>query len=349
VCSSDLVRAEFTYADDLGDVVQRERLVFGEAEANDRILRQMVANPEVVASYSRQDGITVKSQGGGFAPAATPTLSGSGVDYLIITNEDMKATFQQLADFKTASGMPAVVVTRESIAANNRNGADIQETIRMYLRDAYTLWGIKYVLLGGDSDILPPRYINNSFYPTSGYTSIPCDLYFGCLDGNWNADGNASFGQPADGGGYVGDLVDFAEEIQVGRATVSTSADAAVFVSKTISYEQTAAGALWTNRALFAAEVLFPSDYDEQFIILDGAGFSDQQVTDYIQPCTTMEYMRMYETDLQNPRDAVLTRTALIDTINSGRYGIFNQIGHGYYFNMSVADANFVKIGRAHV
>ncbi|MFT7699831.1 MAG: hypothetical protein ACI8S7_001664, partial [Candidatus Krumholzibacteriia bacterium] len=336
------VRAEFTPASDAEDVVHRERLVFGEAQANDRILRKMVVNPQAVASYSRPDGMMVKSQGGGFSPAATPTLSGSGVDYLIITNEAMKSTFQQLADFKTAAGMPTVVMTREFIAANNRNGADIQETMRMFVRDAYALWGIKYVLLGGDSDILPPRYIQNSFYPTSGFTSIPCDLYFGCLDGNWNADGDADYGQPFDNP-EPGDLVDFAEEVQVGRATVSTVSEAAVFVNKTMTYELTGASATWTKRALFASEVLFPSDYDpEGFIILDGAQFSSQQVDDLITPCTTMEYMRMYETDVQNPWDALLTRSALIDTLNAGRYGIFNQIGHGYYFNMSVADANFV-------
>ena len=40
--------------------------------------------------------------------------------------------------------------------------------------------------MGGDSDILPPRYVDNTFYPTNGYTSIPVDLYFACLDGSWN-------------------------------------------------------------------------------------------------------------------------------------------------------------------
>ncbi len=336
------VRVEFKANDRPEDVVQRQRLVAGEARSNQAMLARLVANPEVVASYNRETGVAIAEPAGGFQPTVAPSLAGSGVNYLIITNEDMRASFQVLADFKTAQGLPAVVVTREEIAATSRNGADIQETIRMYIQDAYAMWGVEYVLLGGDSDILPPRYIKNSFYPTNGYTAIPCDLYFACLDGNWNADGDSEFGEPAQLPA-VGDLVDFAEEVYVGRAAVSDPAAALVFVNKVIGYETTAAGVQWTNRALFAAEVLFPSDFDVQgYIILDGAKFADQQVTESIVPCTTMEYTRMYETDMDHPWDAPLTRAALIDTLNTGHYGIFNQIGHGYYFNMSVGDANFM-------
>lgn len=336
------VRAEFKAADNMTDVIQRQRAVAGEARDNEEILAKLVANPNAVRSYQRQDGQDLGLKSGGFQPTAAPSLNGSSVNYLIITNEAMAPNFQVLADFKTALGLPTVVVTRESIAASNRNGADIQETMRMYIRDAYALWGIENVLLGGDTDILPPRYISNSFYPTVGSTSIPCDLYFACLDGNWNADGDSEFGQP-ENLPELGDLVDFAEEVYVGRATVSDPAAADVFVNKMISYETTGAGSTWPNRALFAAEVLFPSDFDVQgYIILDGAQFSNQQVNESIIPCTTMEYTRMYETNIENPWDAQLSRAALIDTLNSGRYGIFNQIGHGYYFNMSVADANFM-------
>jgi len=323
-------------------VAVRKRLIPGEAQANAEVLAELVANPGEIPGYKRENGVAVEDKSAAFEPNQTPSLKGSGVTFLIITNDALKDEFQILADFKTAQGLPTVVATREFIAANFRNGADIQETIRMYILDAYQKWGVEYVLLGGDSDILPPRYIDNSFYPTNGYTSIPVDLYFACLDGNWNADGDANFGQPAVGAN-PGDSVDFAEEVYIGRATVSTPSAAAVFVNKVMTYETADASADWANRALFAAEVLFPSDYPVgDYIILDGAQYSDQQVNNNIIPCTDMEYTRMYQTNTLYPWDAPLTRAALIDTLNTGRYGIFNQIGHGYYFNMSVADANFM-------
>ena len=335
------VRMEVSGMTDQGAVAVRQRLVPGEAEENAQVLSKLVANPQDISGYHRQHGQAFQEKSTAFQPAGTPSLQGSGVTYLIITNEDMRDQFQVLADHKTAQGIPSFVTTRESIAANYRNGADIQETIRMYIRDAYQKWGVEYVLLGGDSDILPPRYVDNTFYGKNGYTSIPVDLYFSCLDGNWNADGDSNFGEPA----VVpdpGDLVDFAEEVYIGRAAVSGIAEAAVFVNKVISYEATGLTAGWTNRVLFAAEVLFPGDYPEgNYINLDGALYADQQVNDFIIPCTDMEYMRMYQTDTLFPWDTQLTRAALIDTLNTGRYGILNQIGHGSFFVMSVADMNF--------
>jgi len=335
------VRMETGAAVNLADIAVRQRLVEGEAEENAQILAQLVDNPEVISSYRREHGQMVENKSAAFEPTKTPSLQGSGVTFLIITNNDMEAEFQILADYKTAQGLPTVVATTEFIEANYRNGADLQDTIRMFIQDAYQKWGVEYVLLGGDADVLPPRFIDNTFYPTIGYTSIPVDLYFACLDGNWNADGDSNFGEPPSTG-VTGDLADFAEEVYIGRATVSTSAMATVFVDKIITYEAAGTTADWANRVLFAAEVLFPEDWPEDnFILLDGAQYSDQQVNDFLVPCTDMEYMRMYQTDEGFPWETELTRAALIDTLNSGRYGIFNQIGHGSFFVMSVADGNF--------
>jgi hypothetical protein len=323
------------------DIAVRERLIVNENKSNEDMLRTFVDNPEVLGQLLRQSGQIVVEDKGGFNPSRTPSLSGSAVSYLIITNEAMAPEFQRLADYKTSLGIPAVVATREYIAANFRNGTDIQETVRMFIRDAYQKWGTEYVLLGGDSDVLPARYVTNSFYPAGGSTDIPVDLYFACLDGDWNANFNSAYGEPGaavDGG----DEADFAEEVYLGRAPVSTPAAASVFVDKVMTYEATAAGSNWTNRALFAAEMLFPAEYTEgDYIILDGAEFADEIVNDFLIPCTDMEYVRMYETDITYPMDEQLTVDATIDSLNTGHYGIFNQIGHGYYFNMSLANSNF--------
>lgn len=344
------VRVRYGAAGAVEDIAVRERFVAGDRADNESVLAGLVANPGELAGYARQDGLPVAAAAGGFVPDKTPSLSGSAVSYLIVTNEAMRPAFETLASFKTAQGLPTVVATREYIEANFRRGADFQETLRMFIRDAYQKWGLNYVLLGGDSDILPPRYVINSFYPTNGSTAIPSDLYFACLDGNWNADGDAFYGEPVMASS-TGDLADFAEEVYVGRAAVSTAAAATVFVNKVMAYENTAAGAGWTNRTLFAAEVLFPEAYGSagyNYITLNGAKFAHEQVNTSIVPCTGMSYMRMYESELDialnatYTRDRPLTRAALIDTLNNGRYGIFNQIGHGYYFNMSVGDANFV-------
>lgn len=337
------VRVRYEGPADLDAMARRERFLADEAAENQAILRELVANPERLSGYSRDQGQLVADIDGGFSPSKTPSLSGSPVDYVIVTNEAMAPEFQRLADHKTAQGINTVVVTREFIAANFRNGADIQESVRMFIRDAYQKWGTQYVLLGGDTDVLPARYVSNSFYPAIGSTDIPVDLYFACLDGNWNANGNAFFGEPA-ADPEPGDEVDFAEEVYLGRATVSNAAMAAVFVDKTMAYELTAAGSLWPSRVIYAAEVLFPADYQEGVnIIQDGAQYVDQMVNDLVEPCTDMDYLRMYETDALFPRDLPLTKNALIDSLDTGHFGIFNQIGHGFYFNMSVGNGNFMS------
>jgi hypothetical protein len=334
------VRATLAPAPADEDVVERRRLVAGEAERTSRILAGVVANPRELAGYTRSEGIAVAAEDKGFVPTPLPSLTGSAVPYVIITNEALAPEFQRLADHKTARGLATMVVTREYIAANYRNGADIQETIRMFIRDAYELWGAEYVLLGGDSDILPPRYINNSLYPAGGSTDIPCDLYFQCLDGNWNANGNSIYGEPLTA--VTDDLADFAEEVYIGRAPVSDPAQAAVFIDKIISYETVSPTAGWPNRILYAAEVLFPDDWAPGDVIqLDGADYPEAQVNNSIVPCSDMEYVRMYQTFDRNAGDAILTKAALTDSLNSGHFGIVNQIGHGYFYTMSVGDLAF--------
>ncbi|MCP4293443.1 MAG: hypothetical protein GY780_16575 [bacterium] len=324
--------------------LERERLVPGEKESNEEVLRQIIHNKSALSGYSRIHGVTVAEDKGPFNPTRTPSLSGSPVQYLIITNAEMEAEFQRLADYKTSLGMNTIVATREFISSNYRNGADIQETIRMFIKDAYAKWGVEYVMLGGDTDVLPARYVDNTFYPVSGSTEIPVDMYFACLDGNWNANGNAHYGEAEAEVEGAGDLVDFAEEVYLGRATVSNATAARSYVDKIIAYETAPPHSEWTNNILFAAEVLFWVNNEEDGdIVLDGAKFVDEMINDLIIPCTDMNYTRMYETDELYPRDAELTREALIDSLNTGHYGIFNQIGHGFYFNMSVGDANFMN------
>ncbi len=74
-------------------------------------------------------------------------------------------------------------------------GSDLAETIRSFLRAAHDEWGVRSVVLGGDTDVVPYRLVRSTFYPPNGYTEIATDLYFACLDGDWNANGNDIYGE----------------------------------------------------------------------------------------------------------------------------------------------------------
>ena len=328
-------------ADPTEEIAIRRRRVPTEAAENRKFLQAAVANPEALRGYLREDGIDVVTTTKAYVPSVVPSLTGSPVSYLIITDENMAPEFARLAAHKTSLGLPAVVVTHEYITANYRNGVDLAETLRMFIRDAYEMWGTEYVLLAGDSDVLPPRYVRNTLYPPVGATDIPADLYFAALDGTWNANGNHIFGELASTD-VADDLADFLEEVYIGRAPVSTVAHAATFVDKNINYEGAANNAAWTNSVLFAAEVLFPSDYPmDPDITMDGASFADEQYNLSILPCTNLDVTRLYETFETVPGDALLTRQSFIDAANTGNYGIINHIGHGYYYNATMGLDNF--------
>ena len=323
-------------------VLARERQVPGERARNTALLSSLVDNPDAVSGYQRDDGVLLDRSGAPHLPAPLPSLDGTGVRYLIVTTEELAPEFQRLADHRTAMGLPAEVVTREWISANYRQGIDFQETLRGFLQDAYARWGLEYLLIGGDTDVIPTRFVRSSFYPFGGHTDIPTDLYYAALDGNWGADGDGWLGEPYVNETNPGDDADMAPELGVGRAPVRNPNMVSDFVDKVLAYESAPATAAWANRVLFASEVLFPSPWDPgDPITLDGAQYSDNLIGNVVDACSGLEPLRMYETDQLFPRDAALSREAFIDSLNTGHYGQVNQFGHGHFFNMSMGDANF--------
>jgi hypothetical protein len=179
------------------------------------------------------------------APAGVPVQA---YDYLLITSDKLVPAFQPLVERKTQDGLAVRVVTMETIT-NTVPGRDVPEMVRNYIRQAYTNWGISYVLLGGSTTIVPTRtaYVRAGLQPADSY--LPTDLYYACLDGSWNGNGDRHWGEPTDGEG--GGDVDLLAEVYVGRAPVTTEEQAATFVEKTVRYE-TEGNANTTNALLMA-------------------------------------------------------------------------------------------------
>jgi fibronectin type 3 domain-containing protein len=180
----------------------------------------------------------------------------STYQYVIITNEELNSTpgpynFQALRDDKISRGISATIVTVEWIYANYDGarpdgGEDDQTKIRNFIIDAYNNWGTMYVLLGGDGDradlgdesgdlIIPHRGFYASYDVGKYDDDIPADMYYGCLDGTFDYDGDGVYGETNDGVG--GGEVDLFAEVYVGRACVDSQAEVQNFVYKTLSYE----------------------------------------------------------------------------------------------------------------
>jgi hypothetical protein len=303
-------------------------------------VRRLVVNPEALTGYARPTGIHVESARHGFRPTQAPSLEGSPVEEVIITSQALSANFQVLADWKTQRGVPTVVRTVEWIQANYAHGSDLAENIRTFIHDAYAKWTVQYVLLGGDTDVIPARYGFSEFGPDTD-ALIPADLYFACLDGNWNADGDALWGEAAASPTNLVDDPDLYAEVFVGRLPVSTGADADRVVTKIKTYENpTVAVSSYQNRVLFLSEVLFPVDWDGvEPYSMDGADFSENDLKPLTTACVSST--RLYQNYTQYPGSSQLTRASTIAQLNTG-WGVVNHIGHGYRYNMSVGDQSFL-------
>ena len=293
-----------------------------------------VFNPGALSSYAFSE-VVVPDVEGGFTASTFPSLEGSAVDYVIVTTDSLAAAYQVLADWKTSKGVPTVVRTTEWIAAHYRNGSDIAETIRTFVQDAYALWGIKYMLLGGDAGQIPVRYAYSSFYPVPDGRANPADMYFGCLDGDWNADHDAVFGE------FGGDDVDLWSEVYVGRLTSRNNTEAAMMVNKIKNYERPQHTG-FPKKVLLLAEVLFPYNYGPgDPISLNGADLAEYvRLSAFTNPALSVR--RMYQTNSLYPGSVPETRQATIDSLNTG-YDHVIHVGHGFRFNMSVGDASLVN------
>ena len=115
--------------------------------------------------------------------------AGESFDYLLVTSSNLVQAFEPLIQRKTQDGLAVKVATLEAVT-NSVPGRDAPERLRNYIRQAYTNWGISYVLLGGATSVIPCRdaYVRTDLPAQDSYR--PCGLYYACLDGSWNANGD---------------------------------------------------------------------------------------------------------------------------------------------------------------
>jgi uncharacterized repeat protein (TIGR01451 family) len=333
------MKLELTLAEGAAPAVVRERIV---REWEDELPSGVPSRALVSLGSSAAAGAGgTKPKAEPFKPLQVPSVLGSPVEYVIVTNDAMAPVFQQLADWKTQSGVPAVVRTTSFIRAQYPYGVDDAERIRLFLRDAYARWGTKWVLLGGDTDVIPERLaLNVNFYQVE---HIAADLYYSCLDGNWNANGNHEYGQGYEDEFITGDGADILPEVYVGRSPVSTPGEAQTFVNKTLAYEKNPVAG-YTDDWLMFAEVLFPQPYNGGPIDMDGAPFvedilplaannPDIQIERYYENHTEPSYV---------PGALPESKAAVLAELNLGP-SLALHVGHGYRNSMSVGDASIVN------
>jgi len=165
-------------------------------------------------------------------------------------------------------------------------------------------------------------------------TIMPSDLYFACLDGTYNYDGDNLWGEDTDGDN--GEDVDILAEVYVGRACVDNVEDANNFVQKTIDYLNIDYSDNYLRKILMAGEEL--GDFG---IASWGGNYLDLQIDECNEdgyttqgiPSDKFEIEKMYDRDWENN---YWSPEELVDRINENVH-IINHDGHSNYeYNMKM-------------
>jgi hypothetical protein len=297
----------------------------------DRLLAARVANPAALGGQARS--IPIDPADGVGEGVAVPD---STDEYLILAPASLAAEFEPLLEWKLKKGLSARLVTVEEALAAVPHGNDVPERIREFLRIQYEERGTDYVLLGGDTHHIPARYAHTAYYVPEPGELIPADMYFSCLDGDWNADGDERYGEAYRSPTDPGDDADLYPELWVGRAPVDSPADVQIFVDKTLRFVRETEPS-HGNTGLFLGEVIEPRDWSPgDPISFDGANICRRVADEFPPGHVLTEY---YETEFN------LDRSLAYSAIDAG-YLYINVSGHGdgYKFSVGQGEPHFLYV-----
>ena len=128
-------------------------------------------------------------------------------DYVIITQESWVSEFQPLQEWKTKKGVPTNIVTTTWIYNEGGYSGTNVDKIKAFVQDVYTNWGTVYILLGGDTDVVPCHF---KTFASVNPDPVPNDVYYADFDADWICEvnvGRASVTGPGSSTGQIGNFI----------------------------------------------------------------------------------------------------------------------------------------------
>lgn len=243
----------------------------------EKILRKSVVNPDAIDSYSVQtQSISAKSS---TTLAATQAESASGEGYAIITTNAIVSASTQLQNLitqKRNAGYNVILATENTWGGGVGDVA--AERIRLWLQQNVETQNLYYVLLVGNPDPATGDVPMKMCWPRLGLGSheeAPTDFYYAELSGNWDLNGNGSYGEDGQDFGPIGGA-DVNAEVVVGRIPYYGSvADLDKILAKSITYAN-ATSRGWRKSVLLP---MVPTDIDNIHFAL-----SEEMRDTYLSP-----------------------------------------------------------------
>lgn len=235
------------------------------------MLRRLAADPSR-AQHARSDGFEVTISADARTRFAVlggdvAALSVAEATLDIVERPRKQAAFRVVAPAKLAPALaeyieakraelPTELVTLEEALAKSP-GSDDPEKLKRYLHKAWHEEGVRYVLLVGDADIMPVRYmvLDRATPEAFDYAFYPSDLYYADVakaDGSFDDWNGAKDGFHA---GYFGEVrgeknkhdpmnydgISYVPELAVGRWPVDTEEEVRSIAAKSLAFQRAAA------------------------------------------------------------------------------------------------------------
>jgi len=289
--------------------------------------------PSITAQNSFLSNEIIARKTGSSAEQPSPVI----YDLLIIAPKKYADALQPLIVHKNRVGIKTNMVTLNDVYHQMFwHGRDKQEKIKYFIKTAKEEWGITYVMLVGDFQTIPIRYVYNADNNT-GWDE-PCfisELYYADLyDKNhnfssWDSSNNGIYGEWYGQTARDSDI-DLYPDVFVGRLACINEAEVRVMVRKIITYETTAYGQAWFNRFVVVAGDTYPESENPNWTGYEG----EQNTMDAIENMSGFEPIKLWTSDgsFSGPKD-------VIRAINQG-CGFLLFEGHANAFSWSTHPPN---------
>ncbi len=254
-----------------------------------------------------------------FHGAFASALPSDEATWVCVTSPELVSSFEPLAAYRESQGMTTRIITTNEVNGWAYPTPGFTVRLREVVTDMVNQWGTQYLLIGGDQSVVEAPYTRLAV-GTFVWTA-PTDLYYSCLDGDWDGDGD----------GWVGegdDNPDLHPDVAVGRLPVDDAEEAAIAIAKTMAFEgRTAVNA---DQVLLAATVLddrwqpgevppMSSGASHAENILDVLAASDRDFTS----TTMLQYWA------DTPGAVELSPTSLVTALASGDYDFAMILAQG--------------------
>jgi len=286
-------------------------------------LRQSQMICKSPAIQRRLDELTINAASASTYPSANTRNRKSNLadpgdpsTMIIVAGEAYLSLFNDYAAWKETHGVATAVYTIEDILTDYTSGPDDAANLRDFIIDAYQTWAsseypLEYVLLAGDDEIIPIRGVWGHIEPYGTDNNVPCDFYYGTLDGDWNANGNGVYGEEDDNPDLFG-------EVHIGRFPGDNLQDFENMIYKTQQYVENP----WPNlhSALMVGELLYSDP------LLWGSEFLDQICDDTAYMPAYYDVTKMYQ------REGTFSTNAVTQHVNSNSSALIYHCAHTHYY-----------------